>query len=215
VNGSVTRTPDKTTYNSGDAVTLHAVADTGYEFTGWSGDLSGSTNPVTIVMDSDKSVAANFDYVVQTYTISASAGSGGSISPSGTVTVNDGADQSFAITADSGYSVSNVVVDGSSVGSVTGYMFTNVAADHTIAASFAINSYSLTTAAVNGSIVRSPDQTSYNHGDTVMLQAVADDGYTFTGWSGDVSGSANPVSIVMDSDKSVSAAPALPSINTR
>ncbi|MHC4299628.1 MAG: InlB B-repeat-containing protein, partial [Planctomycetota bacterium] len=205
VNGSVTRTPDKTTYNSGDAVTLHAVADTGYEFTGWSGDLSGSTNPVTIVMDSDKSVAANFDYVVQTYTISASAGSGGSISPSGTVTVNDGADQSFAITADSGYSVSNVVVDGSSVGSVTGYMFTNVAADHTIAASFAINSYSLTTAAVNGSIVRSPDQTSYNHGDTVMLQAVADDGYTFTGWSGDVSGSANPVSIVMDSDKSVSA----------
>ena len=60
VNGSVTKTPDKVSYSYGETVTLHAVADTGYSFVDWSGDLSGSSNPATIVMASDKSITANF-----------------------------------------------------------------------------------------------------------------------------------------------------------
>jgi hypothetical protein len=85
-------------------------------------------------MDSDKSITANFAAV--TYTITASAGSGGSISPSGAVTVGSGSDQSFTIAADPGYSIADVLVDGSSVGAVTSHTFTNVTADHTISASF-------------------------------------------------------------------------------
>ncbi|OGO14672.1 MAG: hypothetical protein A2Z02_02930 [Chloroflexi bacterium RBG_16_48_7] len=74
-----------------------------------------------------------------THTITASAGAGGTISPSGAVSVNHGADQSFTINPNSGYSITGVWVDGSPVGAVTSYTFTNVQADHTISASFAPN----------------------------------------------------------------------------
>jgi lysophospholipase L1-like esterase len=68
--------------------------------------------------------------------ITAAAGANGSISPSGTVGVNYGADQSFAITPDSNYLVLNVVVDGKSMGPIAAYTFTNVTANHAIQASF-------------------------------------------------------------------------------
>jgi hypothetical protein len=70
-------------------------------------------------------------------TITASAGSHGSIAPSGSVSVNYGANQTFSITAATGYHVASVLVDGGSVGAVTSYTFTNVTANHTISASFA------------------------------------------------------------------------------
>lgn len=76
---------------------------------------------------------------VTTHTITASAGSGGTISPSGSVSVNDGASQTFTITASSGYSISAVTVDGTSVGAVSTYTFSNVTANHTIAATFTYN----------------------------------------------------------------------------
>ncbi len=72
-----------------------------------------------------------------TYTITASAGTNGAINPTGTVTVNQGANQTFTITPNSGYTVSAVTVDGASVGAVTTYTFTNVQANHTISATFA------------------------------------------------------------------------------
>src|SRR2546428_9369124 len=88
-----------------------------------------------------------------TFAISASGGSGGNISPSGPVTVNSGANQTFTITPDTGYHVADVLVDGSSVGAVTTYTFTNVTANHTIAASFTINTYAIATPdGANGSI---------------------------------------------------------------
>jgi hypothetical protein len=74
-----------------------------------------------------------------TFTITASAGSGGTISPSGGVIVNQGSNQSFTITPDSGFSVSSVTVDGTNVGAVTTYTFSNVQANHTISAVFSAN----------------------------------------------------------------------------
>ncbi len=85
----------------------------------------------------DHTIHATFEEVpVITFTILASAGDGGSISPSGTITVAEGDDQSFSITADSGFEIADVVVDGNSVGAVTAYTFNNVTADHTIHAAF-------------------------------------------------------------------------------
>ncbi len=74
------------------------------------------------------------------FSITASAGVNGSISPSGTVSVAQGANQTFTITPASGYAVSSVTVDGSSVGAVTSYTFSNVQANHTISAAFAASS---------------------------------------------------------------------------
>jgi len=74
-----------------------------------------------------------------TYTITATAGANGSISPNGAVTVNHGGNQQFTITPNTGYHIDDVMVDGSSVGAVSGYTFNNVTAGHTITASFAYN----------------------------------------------------------------------------
>jgi uncharacterized membrane protein len=73
-----------------------------------------------------------------TFTITATAGANGAVTPSGSVVVNQGADQSFTITPNSGYQVANVLVDGASAGAVTTYTFSNVQADHTINATFSL-----------------------------------------------------------------------------
>ncbi len=136
-NGSVPLDPAGGTYEAGTVVQLTANPGSGWLFNGWSGDLSGSATPTTITMDSNKTVIATFiQQSLQTYTIEATAGPGGSISPSGSVTVNEGADQSFTISANDGYQVEDVVVDEVSQGAVTSYDFVNVITDHTIQASF-------------------------------------------------------------------------------
>ncbi len=98
-------------------------AITGYNFTG---------------VTADHTIAASFAAIPPaTHTITASAGTGGSISPSGAVVVADGGSQAFSITPSANYKVADVKVDGSSKGAITAYTFTGVTADHTIAASFA------------------------------------------------------------------------------
>lgn len=72
----------------------------------------------------------------QIHTITAAAGPGGSIDPSGTVQINDGKSKTFTITPDEGHYISDVKVDGASVGTPTTYTFSKVTADHTIEATF-------------------------------------------------------------------------------
>ena len=85
-------------------------------------------------------IAASFSALPTTFTITASAGAGGTITPSGAVAVNAGASQAFTIAANAGFTILAVTVDGASVGAVTSYTFTNVQAAHTIAASFTSSS---------------------------------------------------------------------------
>ncbi len=59
-NGSVARVPDRDAYTLGQMVTLRAIADPGYEFADWSGGLSGTENPVAILIHSNRSINANF-----------------------------------------------------------------------------------------------------------------------------------------------------------
>ncbi|MEN6312746.1 MAG: InlB B-repeat-containing protein, partial [Clostridiaceae bacterium] len=75
----------------------------------------------------------------QTYEIISTAGAGGCISPSGSVSVTAGQNKTFTITADNGYLISHVLVDGTSIGAVSGYTFSNIGAAHTIKAVFTEN----------------------------------------------------------------------------
>ncbi len=62
-NGSITKNPDRSEYMEGTSVTLTANPDAGWQFVNWSGNLSGSSNPETIVMNSNKNVTANFEEI--------------------------------------------------------------------------------------------------------------------------------------------------------
>jgi len=87
------------------------------------------------------------------FTITASAGTGGTITPNGGVSVAAGASQSFTISANACYTLTDVLVDGVSQGPITSYTFSNVQAAHTIAASFTQNSYTIAASAgANGGI---------------------------------------------------------------
>ncbi|MBU5638894.1 hypothetical protein KOM00_19395 [Geomonas sp. Red69] len=97
------------------------------------------------------SIAATFTPII--YNITATAGANGSITPAGTTQVNSGSSQSYTISAAANYQVANVVADGVSLGSVSTYSFTNVTANHTIAATFAPIVYTITASAgPNGTV---------------------------------------------------------------
>ncbi|MCX7683184.1 MAG: hypothetical protein N2508_14660, partial [Anaerolineae bacterium] len=128
--GSVTRAPHKPTYHYGDVVTLTAVAAPGWSFAGWSGDLTGSASPATLVM--------------------------------------------------------------------TGH--------RTVTATFTRDEYTLTLHVVGeGSVTRTPHKPTYHYGDVVTLTAVAAPGWSFAGWSGDLSGSENPATLLITGHRAVTA----------
>src|SRR5204863_385729 len=128
--GTVAKSPNQASYNYGTVVQLTATPSTGWHFVGWSGDTSGSANPLSVTMDRNKSMTATF----------------------------------------------------------------------------ATSSYTLADTAVGrGAVSVSPNQASYNHGTVVQLTATPAAGWQFTGWSGDTSGTANPISMTMDRNKSVTA----------
>jgi hypothetical protein len=78
-------------------------------------------------------------FAINNYTVAATAGTGGTITPSGNVTVQYGGTQTFTITPNIGYHITGVFVDGVSVGAMSTYTFNNVTANHRIAAFFALN----------------------------------------------------------------------------
>ncbi|MBI5217117.1 MAG: T9SS type A sorting domain-containing protein [Ignavibacteriae bacterium] len=173
--------------------------------TGWSQTFPVSPGTYTVdLLDADSLL--NYDFGNRAvHTIVASAGENGFISPSGNVLVLNGDDTTFTITPNTGYHVADVLVDDISVGAVTTYPFTNVTANHTISASFAINTYTLTINATNGSVSKNPNLGTYTHGSSVILTAIPSEGYNFANWSGDVSGSENPDTILMNGNKTVTA----------
>ena len=121
------------TQDYGTAITAPAdPTKTGYTFAGWTPAIP-TTMPaenltVTAQWRYNGGGSSGYSY----YTIKATAGAGGSISPTGSVSVREGRDQTFTITPDKGYAVSNVKIDGKSIGAVKSYTFENVSRPHTI-----------------------------------------------------------------------------------
>jgi parallel beta-helix repeat protein len=72
------------------------------------------------------------------YTITSTAGAGGSVTPTGVINVTEGGSQTFTITPDSCSQINDVLVDGISEGSITTYTFTDVQENHTIQVSFVV-----------------------------------------------------------------------------
>ena len=132
VNGTVAKVADQPNYNYGSSVTLTATPAAGYIFSSWSGDATGTTNPLSVTMNANKNITANFTAIPT-------------------------------------------------------------------------NAFTLTVNAVNGTVAKVADQATYTSGTTVVLTATAAAGYTFSSWSGDATGSVNPLTVTMNANKNITA----------
>jgi len=180
------------TYAAGSQVTLTATPASGYSFSNWGGDASGSQNPITITMNSNKSITAYFTTVWYTLTTSVSPSGGGSVSPAGG-TYAAGSQVTLTATPASGYSFSNWGGDAS--GSQNPITIT-MDANYSITANFEVIppvQYSLTISSTAGGSVTTPGEGSFtrNAGVVVSLVASPDTDYRFVYWTGDVGTIAN------------------------
>jgi hypothetical protein len=199
-NGSVSRNPNLSAYDSNSTVVLTALPSTGYHLVSWSGDASGSTNPLSMVMNGNKSITANF--ALNTYTLTVTA-------TNGTVTKNPSqsaydTNTTVQLTAVPSIGYHFVSWSGDASGS-TNPLSVTMNSNKSITANFAINTYTLNITAVNGTVTKNPSQSAYDSNTTVQLTAVPATGYRFVSWSGDASGSSNPVSMLMNANKNVTA----------
>ncbi|MCX7716449.1 MAG: InlB B-repeat-containing protein, partial [Endomicrobia bacterium] len=134
-NGTVTKEPNYSSYKEGTNVTLTAIPDNGYQFSGWSGAITGTDNPVIITMNSDKTITAIFsEEQTQTYTL--------------TINVNP-------------------------IGA--------------------------------GTVTKNPNQQSYKAGSQVSLTVTPNSGYQFSNWSGDATGTQNPMTVTLNSNLTITA----------
>ena len=152
-NGGVISPEGRTNLTRGDSVTYSITPFSGYHISDVTVDgqsvgavdsytfdnvTDNHTIAVTFARDSGGNSGGGSDDSDPTYAIRASAGNGGSISPKGTVRVEKGDSKTYTITADKGYAIADVTVNGKSVGAVDSYTFKNVTSDQTIRATFAL-----------------------------------------------------------------------------
>lgn len=130
--GAGTLAPASGDYEEGTVINIQAIVKSGFTFTGWSEDASGTTNPLTVTMNANKNITANFSVIKAKYTL-------------------------------------------------------------------------VTTILPSGSGTISPAFGEYDDGTNVILQAQANSGFTFTGWSGDAIGTTNPLTVTMNSNKNITA----------
>jgi uncharacterized repeat protein (TIGR02543 family) len=200
--GSVALDPAGGTYSSGTVVTLTANSDPGWSFSHWSGDLGGSANPETITMDSNKNVTATFTQDTYTLTVNTEGDGSVALDPAGG-TYSSGTVVTLMANADPGWTFDSW--SGDLEGTDNPKSIT-MDGDKTVTATFVQDTYSLmVNTEGNGSVELSPAGGSYPYGTVVTLMATADPGWTFTGWSGDLAGFANPETITMNGNKTVTA----------
>jgi len=170
--------PSSATVDYGQYQTFNITASYMYEITDVlvDGSSVGAVSTYTFYdVDANHTISATFS--IQKFTITTDAGTGGSISPS-SATVDYGGSQTFNITASYGYEIADVIVDGSSVGAVSTYTFSNVYYNHTISATFSESQsgYTITaTAGTGGSI--SPSSATVDYGESQTFTITASKGY--------------------------------------
>ncbi|MCX7956972.1 MAG: glycosyl hydrolase family 8 [Endomicrobia bacterium] len=208
--GSVTLNPVGGSYTAGTQVTITATANTGYTFSNWSGDVSGTQNPITVTMNSNKNVTAHFIQQQQVYynvNVSVNPNGGGSvtISPSGG---NYLAGTQVTLTAlpNTGYVFSNWSGDITTTANPATLIVNsnkNIVANFSVVQKPVYNLLIYVYPQNSGTVSVSPVGSQFEEGTNIILTALPNSGYSFSEWSGDVQGSISEVSLLMDSHKTV------------
>lgn len=192
------------TYASGNTATLSATAAAGYVFSGWSGDTTSNSNPLSFTVIGNRSYTANFTAIPATYTLTSNVLPAGSGVVTGGGSYASGSIVTLTASPANGYSF--VGWGGDATGTSASTTIT-MNSNKTVTANFkaiAAN-YTVTTAAnpVAGGTVSGGG--TYPIGTSTVLTASPAAGYVFSGWSGDATGTANPLTITPAGNVSVTA----------
>jgi uncharacterized repeat protein (TIGR02543 family) len=168
------------TFDHGSTPTITATPNTGYSFSGWTGDGVSDPNASTTTVSMNEARTLSASFSINSYELSLQGGVGGSVSGSGTF--DHGSTPTITATPNTGYSFSGWTGDGvSDPNASTTTVSMNEA--RTLSASFSINSYDLTLVdALGGSVSGSG---TFDHGSTPTISATPNTGYSFSGWTGD------------------------------
>jgi len=191
-----------TYYPTGSVVTLVATASNGWSFVGWQGTTNSTSNPLNITISQTNNLQAIFGTVVSTSTVG-----GGTIVLSQPNPVPYGTVLTASAVPNPGQYF--VTWSGAAGGTNTPTTITVTKTNLVINALFTampVGKYSLGVAVYgNGSVTISPQQNYYNPGDNVTLKAATNSGLHFFGWAGDATGTNNPLTVVMSTNKIVQA----------
>lgn len=196
-------------FNAGTSVTVTARANTGYTFVEWTENgsrISTSTN-IQFTLNGNRNLVANFraipasQFAVQ---LSSNPAAGGTTDGEGAYAF--GSSITVSSLANTGYTFINWTdqTNGAVLSTSPNYTFA-LSINRSLIANFSINTYSLTTNAVNGTVGKAPDLARYNHGNSVVITATPASGYVFSSWSGDATGITNPLTVSMTGNKNITA----------
>lgn len=200
--GSITLAPNQEFYHLGAEVTVTALPNPGWTFAGWSGDLDGANGQTTLTVNGNKNVTATFVPLAPTLSINSNG--------NGTVTVSPLKEtyqykEQVTLTATAGEGWLFTGWSGDLSGDATPVTI-ELDSNKSIVANFAQTTGTLATQVVGqGQVQIKPVKTVYATGEEVELLAVPDLDWLFTGWSGDLSGDANPAILEINGNKSVTA----------
>jgi uncharacterized repeat protein (TIGR02543 family) len=198
--GTIATNPGLTTFPVSTGVLLTATAQTGYAFSGWTGDYTSTANPLAITMDSNRNVVANFT-TAATCTITYNIVGSGTVTPAAGA-YNCGSVLQLTATPGAGYTFTSFSGDFSSTDNPA---FFTINANSTITVEFdPIPMCSLTVSTVGQGTV-TPASGSFACGAVLSLQATAASGYGFSGYSGGLVTTANPATLTLTQNTSVTA----------
>lgn len=184
------------TYGHGETTTLTPTANSGWRFDHWSGDVTGSANPQSLLVDEAKSVTAHFARL--TYLLTVSTQGNGTTTGAGSYTHGDTATVSASPAA--GWRFDRFTGDFSGT-TPAGSVLMN--GDRSLTAHFVRNTFTLVTQADSGGTVSAGG--TYPEGTTVGVTATPDAQHDFVGWVGDAVGSSPSVSVLINGPKTVRA----------
>ncbi|MHB1197261.1 MAG: ice-binding family protein [Lutibacter sp.] len=194
-------------FDQGTAVTVTAIPNAGYTFTNWTENgIQVSTSPnYQFVLIGDRTLVANYTLIPPAqFAVNTSAlpVAGGSTTGSGSF--DTGTNVTVTATANVGYTFVNWTLAGVEVSTNSNYTFV-LNANKTLVANFVANAFTLNVTAVNGAVVKNPDNLTYTNGTNVELTATPASGYEFTSWTGDATGTNNPLTVLMNGNKNITA----------
>ena len=194
-------------YSPGSTATATASPNTGYTFVNWTdnGNVVSTSSNYQFTLSANRTLVANFSLIPSSQfavILSSSPAAGGTTSGSGAY--NAGTSVTVTASSNTGYTFVSWTANGSIVSASSSYTFA-LNANRTLVANFGVNTYTLNVTATNGTVVKTPNQVTYNHGTTVLLTATPNAGYVFSSWSGDATGSTNPLTVTMNANKNITA----------